>query len=113
MELEVDIEEPWLPSEWAALAGHAADALAKVAPELGNARLSASRYKYARWVTCDDEREFKRFIEANAHRIAYDVVEAPTFLAAHAPELTAAQEQWPKVQFLAMCEHAGLVFQAA
>ena len=78
-----------------------------------DARLAPARYRFARWVTCDDEREFKRFIEANAHRIAYDVVEAPTFLAAHAPELTAAQEQWPKVRFHALREHAGLVFQAA
>ena len=78
-----------------------------------DARLAPARYKFARWVTCDDEREFKRFIDANAHRIAYDVVEAPTFLAAHAPELTAAQEQWAKVRFHALREHAGLVFQAA
>jgi len=78
-----------------------------------DARLSPSRYKYARWVTCDDERELKRFIEANAHRIAYDVVEAPTFLASHMPELTAAQDNWPKIRFHALREHAGLVFQTA
>src|SRR6188768_3062503 len=42
-----------------------------------NARLLPTRHKYARWVTCDDERELKRFIESNAHRVAYDVVEAP------------------------------------
>ena len=78
-----------------------------------DARMSPARYRFARWVTCEDERELKRFIESNAHRIAYDVVEAPTFLAAHSPELTAAQEQWPKVSFHALREHAGLVFQAA
>jgi peptide chain release factor 3 len=78
-----------------------------------DARLAPARYKYARWVTCDDPRELKRFIENNAHRIAYDVVEAPTFLAAHQPELAAAQEQWDKIQFHALREHAGLVFQAA
>ena len=78
-----------------------------------DARLAPSRYKYARWVTCDDERELKRFIEANGHRIAYDVVEAPTFLAAHLPELTATQDNWPKVRFHALREHAGLVFQTA
>src|SRR5687768_5794348 len=78
-----------------------------------DARLSPSRYKYARWVTCDDERVLKRFIEANAHRIAYDVVEAPTFLASHMPELTAAQDNWPKIRFHALREHAGLVFQEA
>jgi peptide chain release factor 3 len=78
-----------------------------------DARLSPTRHKYARWVTCDDERELKRFIESNAHRIAYDVVEAPTFLAGHAPELTAAQDNWQKVRFHALREHAGLVFQSA
>ncbi|HUP95234.1 MAG TPA: peptide chain release factor 3 [Burkholderiales bacterium] len=78
-----------------------------------NARLLPTRHKYARWVTCDDERELKRFIESNAHRVAYDVVEAPTFLAGHAPELTAAQDNWKKVRFHALREHAGLVFQGA
>ena len=78
-----------------------------------DARLSPTRHKYARWVTCDDGRELKRFIDSNAHRIAYDVVEAPTFLAGHAPELTAAQDNWEKVRFHALREHAGLVFQSA
>jgi peptide chain release factor 3 len=78
-----------------------------------DARLVPARYKFARWVTCDDEREWKRFVEANAHRIAYDVVEAPTFLASHAPELTATQENWSKVRFHALREHAGLVFETA
>ncbi|HZN25932.1 MAG TPA: peptide chain release factor 3 [Burkholderiales bacterium] len=77
------------------------------------ARLAPARYKFARWVTCDDERELKRFIESNAHRIAYDVVDAPTFLASHAPELTAAQDNWPRIRFHALREHAGLVFETA
>ena len=42
MELEVDIEEPWPSGKWEALAARAGDAAAQVAPELGNARLSAS-----------------------------------------------------------------------
>ena len=42
MELEVDIEEPWPAGEWEALADRAAEALAQVAPELVNPRLSAS-----------------------------------------------------------------------
>lgn len=43
MELEIAIESPW-PSgpEWEALCTRAADAAARVAPELGNPRLSAS-----------------------------------------------------------------------
>jgi peptide chain release factor 3 len=78
-----------------------------------DARMAPTRHRFARWITCDDARELKRFIESNAHRIAYDVVEAPTFLAGHAPELTAAQDNWTKVRFHALREHAGLVFQTA
>jgi peptide chain release factor 3 len=76
-----------------------------------DARLAPARHKYARWITADDERELKRFIDNMAHRIAYDVVEAPTFLAAHATELAAAADNWPKIRFHALREHAGLVFQ--
>jgi peptide chain release factor 3 len=78
-----------------------------------DARISPTRHKYARWVTCDDERELKRFIESNAHRIAYDVVDAPTFLVGHPSELNAAQDNWSKIRFHALREHAGLVFQTA
>jgi peptide chain release factor 3 len=78
-----------------------------------DARLAPARHKYARWITAEDERELKRFIDNNAHRIAYDVVEAPTFLAGHATELTAAADNWSKVRFHALREHAGLVFQSA
>ena len=42
MELDIDIEEPWPTGDWDALAERAAAALAKVAPELANPRLSAS-----------------------------------------------------------------------
>ena len=42
MQLEVDIEGPWPAAEWAELADKAAEALAAVAPELANPRLSAS-----------------------------------------------------------------------
>ncbi|MGZ8211194.1 MAG: peptide chain release factor 3 [Burkholderiales bacterium] len=77
------------------------------------ARMAPTRHRFARWITCDDARELKRFIDSNAHRIAYDVVEAPTFLAGHAPELTAAQDNWESVQFHALREHAGLVFETA
>ncbi|SFW27301.1 peptide chain release factor 3 [Nitrosovibrio sp. Nv17] len=75
------------------------------------ARLVPARYQLARWVTCGDERELKRFIAANAHRIAYDVVEAPTFLAAFEVELSVAQENWASIRFHRLREHAGLVFQ--
>ena len=42
MELAIAIEEPWPAGQWEALAARAADAAARVAPELAPARLSAS-----------------------------------------------------------------------
>lgn len=42
MQLELEVEEPWPEGEWEALVTRTAEAAAKVAPELGNARLSAS-----------------------------------------------------------------------
>ena len=82
------------------------------------ARIMPSRYQVARWVTCEtgegaaaDERELKRFIDGNAHRVAYDAVDAPTVLVEYAPELRAIESNWPKIKFHALREHAGLVFQ--
>ena len=42
MELDIDIEEPWPAGEWQERSEQAAGALAQVAPELANPRLSAS-----------------------------------------------------------------------
>jgi peptide chain release factor 3 len=79
------------------------------------ARIQPSRFQVARWVTCDEadggERELKRFIEANDHRVAYDAVNAPTVLVEYAPELRAIETNWPNIRFHALREHAGLVFQ--
>jgi peptide chain release factor 3 len=75
------------------------------------ARIAPSRFQVARWVTCDDPTELKRFIDANAHRVAYDAVDAPTVLVEYAPELRAIESNWPKIRFHALREHAGLVFQ--
>jgi peptide chain release factor 3 len=77
------------------------------------ARMAPARYTSARWITSDDAQEMKRFIEYNAHRIAHDVVEAPTFLITHQAELDVAQENFPAIRFHALREHAGLVFQAS
>ena len=78
------------------------------------ARIQPARYNVARWVTCDEadggERELKRFIDGNAHRVAYDAVDAPCVLLEYAGELRAMQENWPKIKFHALREHAGLVF---
>ena len=75
------------------------------------ARIAPSRFQVARWVTCDDPTELKRFIDANGHRVAYDAVDAPTVLVEYAPELRAIESNWPKIRFHALREHAGLVFQ--
>jgi peptide chain release factor 3 len=75
------------------------------------ARITPSRFQIARWVSCDDEKELQRFIDANAHRVAYDAVDAPTLLVEYAPELRAIEANWPKIKFHALREHAGLVFQ--
>ena len=72
------------------------------------ARMAPSGYRLARWVTAEDPAELARFIEANAYRVAYDVVDAPAVLYAHATELKAATEIWPKIQFHTLREHAGL-----
>jgi peptide chain release factor 3 len=82
------------------------------------ARVMPARYNVARWVTADtgdgpaaDERELKRFIDGNDHRVALDAVNAPCVLLEYAGELRAMQDNWPKIRFHALREHAGLVFQ--
>jgi peptide chain release factor 3 len=75
------------------------------------ARLAPAKYQMARWVTAEDSRELKRFVDTNAHRVAYDAVDAPTFLASFGAELSVAQESWKFIQFNRLREHAGLVFQ--
>ena len=76
------------------------------------ARLAPARYNCARWVTADDPKELKRFLDANAYRVAHDAVDAPTFLAAHDAEIKVALEHFPNIKFHALREHAGLVFHA-
>lgn len=76
-----------------------------------DARIASAKYQLARWITADDPKELERFIDSNAHRIAYDAVNAPTFLASFAAELSVAQENWPAIHFHKMREHAGLEFQ--
>ena len=76
-----------------------------------DARVAPARQNLARWVTADDPTEMKRFIDSNAHRIAYDAVDAPTFLAAYDAELKVAESTWKHIKFHALREHAGLVFQ--
>src|SRR5690606_6706865 len=75
------------------------------------ARIAPAKYQLARWVTAENPRELQRFIAANTHRIAYDAVDAPTFLASFAAEISVAEENWPAIRFHKMREHSGLVFQ--
>ena len=78
------------------------------------ARITGSNYNVTRWVTCapedGGEQELKRFMDANAHRVALDAVDAPTVLLDHMATLRAVEANWPKIRFHAMREHAGLVF---
>ena len=76
-----------------------------------DARLAPAKYQMARWITADTPQELKRFIDTNAYRIAYDAVDAPTFLASFEAELSVARENWEMIRFHRLREHAGLVFQ--
>jgi peptide chain release factor 3 len=76
------------------------------------ARVTAARYNVARWVTRPGEnggaKEQQRVIDGNAHRVAMDV---PCVLVEYAGELRGMQGNWPRIQFHALREHAGLVLQ--
>ena len=74
------------------------------------ARLMPSRYNMARWVTAEDPKELRKFIDANVSNIAYDVVEAPAFLVSSTAQLRVAEERYPAIRFHAMREHGGQVF---
>ena len=69
-----------------------------------------SRYTLARWFTCNDPKLLQKFMNANAANIAYDVVDAPAFLATSPAQLRVAQELYPGIEFHAMREHGGRVF---
>lgn len=75
-------------------------------------RLMGSRFQVARWVTSEDPKKLSQFLEENAHRTAEDVVGAPVLLTAHRSELDVVMERWPQIQFHALREHAGLIFQS-
>ncbi|WP_424194274.1 peptide chain release factor 3 [Ampullimonas aquatilis] len=75
------------------------------------ARMSSARYTMARWITCDNDKDMKKFMDFYADRIAYDAVDAPTYLARNSAELFVAEKDWPMIKFHALREHAGLIFQ--
>jgi peptide chain release factor 3 len=76
------------------------------------ARIMGSQFNLARWVTSEEPNELKKFMDANSHRVALDAVDAPTLLVDHSATLRAVEQQWPKIRFHALREHAGLVFHA-
>jgi peptide chain release factor 3 len=77
-----------------------------------DARLVPTKFRMARWVTSSKESLLKDFIKQNSYRVAEDAVNAPAFLASHGSELNIAMERWPDIQFHALREHSGLIFQA-
>ena len=76
-------------------------------------RLLPARYNLARWVSSDDPVALKKFTQENIHRMAEDVVGVSVFLASHKSELDVAQQRWESIQFHALREHAGLIYQSA
>jgi peptide chain release factor 3 len=63
------------------------------------ARIMQSNFNLARWVTCDDANELKKFMDANAHRVALDAVDAvdaPTLLVDHSATLRAVESSGPR-----------------
>ncbi|MFA5488734.1 MAG: peptide chain release factor 3 [Candidimonas sp.] len=75
-----------------------------------DARMMPSRYNMARWITAEDPRVLRKFMDANAANIAHDVVDAVAFLASSPAQLRVAQELYPGVSFHALREHGGHVF---
>ncbi len=75
-----------------------------------DARMMPSRYTMARWVTSENPKALKKFIDSNAANIAYDVVDALAFLITSPAQLRVAQELNPEINFHAMREHGGKVF---
>ncbi len=77
------------------------------------ARVLASPYGCARWVTADEPAELDKFLAANQARTAQDAADAWTILTASAYEMRVVQEMWPKIHFHTQREHAGLTLSRA
>ena len=75
-----------------------------------DARMMPSRYNMARWITAADPKVLRKFMDANAAHIAYDVVDAAAFLVSSPAQLRVAQELYPGIEFHALREHGGQVF---
>jgi peptide chain release factor 3 len=77
-----------------------------------DARVIASPYTCARWVTADEPLELSRFVAANEGRLAHDAADSLTLLTATRGEMKVVQEMWPKIRFHVQREHAGLTLES-
>jgi peptide chain release factor 3 len=71
-------------------------------------RLVPANYIAARWVSSKDPAELKRFIDANAHRVALDAAGVPAFLASMKAEIIVAEEQWKSIVFHKLREQSAI-----
>ena len=76
-------------------------------------RLKPSQFIGARWVTCDDESELRKFIDYNAAKLAYDAADTLAYLLTSNYDLRLTQERHPKIAFHPLREHAGLALTQA
>ena len=74
-------------------------------------RLSPANFAGARWISCDDDTELRRFMNANGSRLALDAADTHAYLMSSRYDLELTQERYPKIQFHPMREHAGLALQ--
>jgi peptide chain release factor 3 len=77
-----------------------------------DARLGASRFHGARWVTCDDDAAMRKFTDEAASKLALDAADTLAYLMTSPYDLRLTQERHPKVVFHPLREHAGLALQA-
>jgi peptide chain release factor 3 len=76
-------------------------------------RLLGCKYVGARWVTCEDATEMRRFQEINASKLAVDAAGTLAYLLTSTYDLELTQERHPKVKFHPLREHAGLQLDRA
>ncbi|MBL8707229.1 MAG: peptide chain release factor 3 [Rhodospirillales bacterium] len=69
-------------------------------------RFEQAPYETARWATCDDPAELKRFLEAQRQNMATDRDGAHVYLARNAWELGHTQREWPKIKLATTREQA-------
>jgi peptide chain release factor 3 len=71
-------------------------------------RLGGCPFSGARWITCEDPNELRRFTDANPTKLALDAADTQAYLMSSQYELRVMQERYPKIEFHPLREHAGL-----